>query len=98
LNQSRKRVDQFSSIDGETIPYVHFTECSVVSCTLGLSAACAAVNAYRPSEKIAIAVAVTYEPGAFNNDGLCSNSGDTLFRRIGAYLAPNNAPPTQPGA
>jgi CubicO group peptidase (beta-lactamase class C family) len=57
----------------------------------------AAVNAYLPSEKIAIAVAVTYKPEAFNNEGQYSNGGDALFRKIGAYLAPNNAPPTQPG-
>jgi len=31
---------------------------------------------------------------AFNND---SNGGDALFRKIGAYLAPNDAPPTRLG-
>ena len=41
-------------------------------------------------------MAVTYEPGAFNNDGLYSNGGDALFRKIGASLAPNDAPPTRP--
>jgi CubicO group peptidase (beta-lactamase class C family) len=57
----------------------------------------AAVNAYLPSQKIAIAVAVTYLPAAFNNEGQYSNGGDALFRKIGAYLAPNDAPPTRPG-
>ncbi len=57
----------------------------------------AAVNGYLPSEKIAIAVAVTYKPEAFNDEGLYSNGGDALFRKIGAYLAPNDAPPTRPG-
>lgn len=56
----------------------------------------AAVNAYLPSEKIAIAVAVTYEQAAFNSEGQYSNGGDELFRRIGAYLAPDDAPPVRP--
>lgn len=56
----------------------------------------AAVNAYLPSEKIAIAVAVTYEEAAFNSEGQYSNGGDELFRRIGAYLAPDDAPPVRP--
>ncbi len=56
----------------------------------------AAVNAYLPSEKIAIAVAVTYEEEAFNSEGQYSNGGDELFRRIGAYLAPDDAPPVRP--
>jgi CubicO group peptidase (beta-lactamase class C family) len=56
----------------------------------------AALNAYLPSRKIAIAVAVTYEPGAFASDGSYSNGADALFRKIGAYLAPDDAPPVQP--
>ena len=56
----------------------------------------AAVNAYLPSEKIAIAVAVTYEEEAFNSEGQYANGGDELFRRIGAYLAPDDAPPVRP--
>jgi CubicO group peptidase (beta-lactamase class C family) len=57
----------------------------------------AAVNAYLPSEKVAIAVAVTYDEEAFNSEGQYSNGGDELFRRIGAYLAPDDAPPVRPG-
>jgi CubicO group peptidase (beta-lactamase class C family) len=57
----------------------------------------AAVNAYLPSEKIAIAVAVTYEEGAFDSQGDYHNGGDALFRQIGAYLAPDDAPPVRPG-
>lgn len=53
----------------------------------------AAVNAYLPSEKIAIAVAVTYEEAAFDSEGDYHNGGDALFRKIGAYLAPDDAPP-----
>ena len=56
----------------------------------------AAVNAYLPSEKIAIAVAVTYEEAAFDSEGGYSNGGDALFRKIGAYLAPEDAPPARP--
>ena len=56
----------------------------------------AAVNAYLPSEKIAIAVAVTYDEAAFDDEGGYSNGGDALFRKIGAYLAPDDAPPVRP--
>ncbi|MDR6906332.1 CubicO group peptidase (beta-lactamase class C family) [Agromyces sp. 3263] len=56
----------------------------------------AAVNAYLPSEKVAIAVAVTYDEAAFDDEGGYSNGGDELFRRIGAYLAPDDAPPVRP--
>ncbi|PKV81909.1 serine hydrolase domain-containing protein [Nocardia fluminea] len=55
----------------------------------------AAVNAYLPSKKIAIAVAVTYQPQAFSASGGYSNGGDALFRKIGAYLAPGDAPPVK---
>jgi hypothetical protein len=53
-----------------------------------------AVEAYLPSKKIAIAVAVTFAPAAFDAKGKYDNSSDTLFRQIGAYLAPHDAPPT----
>jgi len=53
----------------------------------------AAVAAYEPAERIAIAVAVTYSPAAFDADGNYVNAAETLFRRIGAALAPNHAPP-----
>ena len=53
-----------------------------------------AVEAYLPSEEIAISVATTYEPGAFDADGTYANSADQVFRMIGAYLAPDEAPPT----
>jgi CubicO group peptidase (beta-lactamase class C family) len=56
----------------------------------------AAVQAYLPSQKIAIAVATTFEPEAFGPDGSYSNSAQTLFQKIGAELAPDDAPPTQP--
>jgi CubicO group peptidase (beta-lactamase class C family) len=56
----------------------------------------AGVEAYLPSQKIAIAVAVTYQPEAFDDQGNYSNAGDTLFRRIGTALAPDQAPPVPP--
>src|SRR5437667_3641257 len=55
-----------------------------------------ATEAYLPSEKIAIAVAVTFAPEAFDSEGNYSNSSDKVFRSIGAYLAPDDAPPAPP--
>lgn len=57
----------------------------------------AAVEAYLPAQRIAIAVAVTYAPEAFDDQGNYSNQADILFRKIGAELAPNDAPPMPPG-
>lgn len=57
----------------------------------------AATEAYLPTQKIAIAVAVTFSPGAFDAQGNYSNSSDAIFRAIGTYLAPKNAPPPVPG-
>lgn len=51
---------------------------------------------YLPSQKIAIAVSVTFAPGAFSASGSYSNSADAIFRQIGAYLAPSAAPPMPP--
>lgn len=56
-------------------------------------AGAAAVEAYLPSQKTAIAVAVTYQPEAFDAHGNYRNEAETLFRKIGAELAPNDAPP-----
>jgi hypothetical protein len=57
-----------------------------------------ATEAYQPNQKIAIAVVVTFEPGAFNCEGVEQNSSDTLFRLIGDYVAPKNAPPSPPAS
>nr|HRD14973.1 serine hydrolase domain-containing protein [Mycobacterium sp.] len=56
----------------------------------------AAIEAYLPAEKIAIAVAVTFAQDAFDATGDYRNEADTLFRRIGAELAPGHAPPLPP--
>lgn len=58
----------------------------------------AATEAYSPSKKIAIAVAVTFAPGAFDAEGNYNNSSDGIFRTIGQYLAPNAAPPLPPSS
>jgi CubicO group peptidase (beta-lactamase class C family) len=52
-----------------------------------------AVEGYLPSQKIAIAVAATYNPEAFDETGNYPNEAQTLFQRVGAQLAPNDAPP-----
>ncbi|BBX98485.1 serine hydrolase domain-containing protein [Mycobacterium lacus] len=57
----------------------------------------AAVEAYLPSQRAAVAVAVTYAPDAFDEQGNSRNEADTLFRKIGAEVAPNDAPPMPPG-
>jgi CubicO group peptidase (beta-lactamase class C family) len=52
-------------------------------------------EAYLPSRKIAIAVAATFEPAAFSAAGVEPNAADPIFRSIGAYMAPNDPPPTR---
>lgn len=54
-----------------------------------------AIEAYLPSQKIAIAVAATYLPEAFDDQGDYTNAADTVFRKIGAVLAPDDAPPVR---
>jgi len=56
-----------------------------------------ATEAYLPSQHIAIAVAVTYLPAAFDSQGNYANSADSLFRSLGAVVAPNDPPPTKNG-
>ena len=55
-----------------------------------------AVTAYLPSERIAISVATTFDEAAFDPAVGYSNAGDHIFRLIGAYLAPDTAPPMPP--
>ncbi|MGN7859460.1 serine hydrolase domain-containing protein [Microbacterium sp. 22303] len=55
-----------------------------------------ATEAYLPSKKIAIAVATTFLPGAFDANGIYDNSSDRLFRQIATELAPDDPPPTLP--
>ena len=44
----------------------------------------------------AIAVATTFAPAAFNEQGDYSNAAEELFRKIGAEMAPDDAPPMPP--
>ena len=62
-----------------------------------LFSGCAGVEAYLPAQKVAIAVAVTYAAEAFDDQGNYSNQADILFRKIGAVMAPSEAPPMPPG-
>jgi hypothetical protein len=55
-----------------------------------------AIEAYLPSQKIAIAAAVTFDPEAFDDQGGYDNAADPLFRKIAAELAPDDAPPLPP--
>ncbi|HUA96054.1 MAG TPA: hypothetical protein VMB82_11080, partial [Acidimicrobiales bacterium] len=55
-----------------------------------------ATEAYLPAEKIAIAVAVTFDPEAFNDQGTETNASSQIFQAIGTYLAPHDAPPARP--
>ncbi len=57
----------------------------------------AGVEAYLPSQKIALAVVTTFDEQAFDAQGNYANEADTLFRRIGAELASDDAPPQPPG-
>ncbi|WP_449373175.1 hypothetical protein [Arthrobacter psychrolactophilus] len=52
-----------------------------------------AVEASLPSEKIAIAVAVTYTEAAFDDPAGVPNQALELFKIIGAVAAPADAPP-----
>jgi CubicO group peptidase (beta-lactamase class C family) len=55
--------------------------------------------AYLPSQKVAIAVAVTFDEAAFDpTTGDYPNSADVLWRRIAAALVPAEAPPMPPGS
>jgi CubicO group peptidase (beta-lactamase class C family) len=51
-------------------------------------------EAYLPPQKITIAAVVTFLPGAFDSQGNYSNSSEQIFRAVGAYLAPKDAPPS----
>jgi CubicO group peptidase (beta-lactamase class C family) len=57
-----------------------------------------ALEAYLPSQRIAISLVVTFAEGAFNKTtGSYPNEAVPIFEQIGAKLAPNDAPPPAPG-
>ncbi len=54
-----------------------------------------ATEAYLPSEKLSIAVVITFKPAAFDADGNYQAYQSTqLFQQLGAHFAPDDAPPT----
>ncbi|MBK6763013.1 MAG: hypothetical protein IPG68_06945 [Micrococcales bacterium] len=55
----------------------------------------AATMAYLPEDDVAIAVATTFKRKAFSADGDYPNASDGIFRRIGAVMAPKDAPPVK---
>lgn len=55
----------------------------------------AATMAYLPDRDVVIAVATTFKRKAFAADGGYPNSSDVIFRRIGAVMAPKQAPPVK---
>jgi CubicO group peptidase (beta-lactamase class C family) len=56
----------------------------------------AAVEAYLPEKKIAIAVANTFSEDYYSDPNTASNPSNVLFQAIAEELAPNDAPPTNP--
>src|SRR5262245_60649020 len=57
------------------------------------------LEAYLPSQRITISVAVTFGEDAFDaTTGGYPNEAVPIFEQIGALLAPNNAPPRNRGA
>lgn len=56
----------------------------------------AAVEAYLPSKKIAIAVTNTFSQEYYEDPNTASNPANVLFEAIAAELAPNDAPPSNP--
>ena len=57
-----------------------------------------AVFAYLPERDVVVAVAVTYEPAAFDaTTGNYTNQADQLWREIAATVVPDNPPPIKRG-
>ena len=57
-----------------------------------------ALEAYLPSQRIAISLVVTFAEDAFDKTtGSYPNEAVPIFEQIGAKLAPNDAPPPAPG-
>jgi hypothetical protein len=51
-------------------------------------AGCGATVGYLPSKKLTVAVAITYGPKAFDNEGNYKNVSDKIFTSLGNALAP----------
>jgi CubicO group peptidase (beta-lactamase class C family) len=50
----------------------------------------AAVEGYYPPKQLAVAVATTFGPGAFDAEGNYNNAAQTIFQQIAEYLAPDD--------
>ena len=56
----------------------------------------AGIESYLPSRRISIALAVTFKPSSFDDQGTPSSYWtSTLYTRIGKLLAPNDPPVTR---
>jgi CubicO group peptidase (beta-lactamase class C family) len=55
----------------------------------------AAVEAYLPEEDVALAVVVTFDESAFDDDGVYTNRATDLFRELAGVVSPGSAPPTR---
>jgi CubicO group peptidase (beta-lactamase class C family) len=49
--------------------------------------------AYLPSQEIAIAVTATFLPAAYDAEGSNASAASSIFRSVGALMAPDDAPP-----
>jgi CubicO group peptidase (beta-lactamase class C family) len=56
-----------------------------------------ATMAYLPSQEIAIAVVITFLPAAYDAQGNNASSAISIYRSIGALMAPNDPPPVPNG-
>jgi CubicO group peptidase (beta-lactamase class C family) len=61
----------------------------------GFSGNNAAVG-YLPAKKLAIAVTTTYEPAAFDDQGLCKDASKEIFMSLSNVLAPGTLPKSKP--
>jgi CubicO group peptidase (beta-lactamase class C family) len=56
-----------------------------------------AIESYLPSKRVALAIAYTLNEKGFDSEGNYTNYPTTLYSRIGAVLAPDDAPVTPTG-
>jgi hypothetical protein len=47
---------------------------------------------YPPAKKLAIAVTTTYEPAAFDNQGICKDASKEIFSSLANALAQGTLP------
>jgi CubicO group peptidase (beta-lactamase class C family) len=59
-------------------------------------AGCGATVGYLPSKKLTVAVAITYAPSAFDNEGNYKNVSDKIFTSLGNALTPGTLSNPEP--